>query len=212
MPVIGTREPARAARSTMIFDFSASSAVSAFSALNLVCNRSVDCLCAVLPKCRQQRPHLRDERVRAAPAHPVIPSATVAVGTGLAASPRAQIRACGFPAPGSCLGRRRCAVRGFGDPCSCATGPGRCRWHVSPVLCPERVSRLSLPSTRRLPSIRSTAGHPALSADFIGTTHLYDFSCRASSASALRLPDADRPATSAWRTSNRYPSAHRRRA
>ena len=43
---------------------------------------------------------------------------TVAVGDRVTPAPRAQIPACGFPAPGSCRRSNAIEVRGFGGPCT----------------------------------------------------------------------------------------------
>ena len=72
-------------------------------------------------------------------------------------SPPAQIPACGFPAPGSCLRSNVIGLRGIGYPCS--SDPwARCFSDMPvPALCPEHASQLTLPSTGRLPSTVSAA-------------------------------------------------------
>ena len=72
-------------------------------------------------------------------------------------SPPVQIRACGIPAPGSCLRSNVIGLRGMGYPCS--SDPwARCFSDMrSPALCPEHASQRALPSTDRLPSTVSAA-------------------------------------------------------
>ena len=66
--------------------------------------------------------------------------------------PPAQIPACGFPAPGSCLRSNVIGLRGIGYPYS--SDPwARCFSDMPvPALSPEHASQLTLPSTGRLPS------------------------------------------------------------
>src|SRR5262245_41306201 len=71
--------------------------------------------------------------------------------------PPAQIPACGFPAPGSCLRWNAIGLRGIGYPCSYdpwARGFGD---RSDPALCPGPASQLALPSTGRRPSTVSAA-------------------------------------------------------
>ena len=71
--------------------------------------------------------------------------------------PPVQIRACGFPAPGSCLRSNVIGIRGMGYPCS-SDPRARCFSDMLiPALCPGHASRRALPSTGRLPSTVSAA-------------------------------------------------------
>ena len=72
-------------------------------------------------------------------------------------SPPAQIRACGFPASGSCLRSNVIGLRGIGYPYS--SDPwARCFSDMPvPALCPGHASQLTLPLTGRLPSTVSAA-------------------------------------------------------
>ena len=72
-------------------------------------------------------------------------------------SPPAQIPACGFPAPGSCLGSNVIGLRGMGYPCSSDPWARRFRDMLVPALGPGHASQLTLPSTGRLPSTVSAA-------------------------------------------------------
>ena len=71
--------------------------------------------------------------------------------------PPAQIPACGFPAPGSCLGSNVIGLRGIGYPCS--SDPwARCFSDMPvPALCPGHALQLTLPLTGRRPSTVSAA-------------------------------------------------------
>jgi hypothetical protein len=84
-------------------------------------------------------------------------SPMVALGTKIAPRPPAQIPACGFPAPGSCLGSNVIGLRGIGYPYS--SDPwARCFSDMPvPALSPEHASQLTLPSTGHLSSTVSAA-------------------------------------------------------
>ena len=72
-------------------------------------------------------------------------------------SPPVQIRACGFPAPGSCLRSNVIGLRGIGYPCS--SDPwARCFSDMQfPALCPGHALQRALPLTGCLPSTVSAA-------------------------------------------------------
>jgi hypothetical protein len=72
-------------------------------------------------------------------------------------SPPAQIRTCGFPASGSCLGSNVIGFRGIGYPCSSDPWARGFSDMLVPALCPEHALQLALPSTGRLPSTVSAA-------------------------------------------------------
>jgi hypothetical protein len=72
-------------------------------------------------------------------------------------SPPAQIRTCGFPASGSCLGSNVIGLRGMGYPCSSDPWARCVGTMLRPALCPEHALQLTLPSTGRLPSTASAA-------------------------------------------------------
>jgi hypothetical protein len=72
-------------------------------------------------------------------------------------SPPAQIRTCGFPASGSCLGSNVIDLRGMGYPCSSDPWARRFGDMLGPALCPGHALQLTLPSTGRLPSTVSAA-------------------------------------------------------
>ena len=72
-------------------------------------------------------------------------------------SPPAQIPACGFPAPGSCLGSNVIGLRGIGYPCSSDPWARCFSDMLVPALCPGHALQLTLPSTGRLPSTVSAA-------------------------------------------------------
>ena len=67
-------------------------------------------------------------------------------------SPPVQIRACGFPAPGSCLRSDVIGIRGMGYPCSSDPWARCFSDMLVPALCPEHASQRALPLTGRLPS------------------------------------------------------------
>jgi hypothetical protein len=85
-----------------------------------------------------------------------VPPLRVAAGR-IAPQPSAQIPACGFPAPGSCLGSNVIGLRGFGYPCS--PDPwARCFSDMPvPTLCPVHALQLTLPLTGRHPSTVSAS-------------------------------------------------------
>ena len=72
-------------------------------------------------------------------------------------SPPAQIRTCGFPASGSCLGSNVIGLRGIGYPCSSDPWARRFSDMPVPALSPEHALQLTLPLTGRRPSTVSAA-------------------------------------------------------
>jgi hypothetical protein len=71
--------------------------------------------------------------------------------------PPVQIRACGFPAPGSCLRSNAIGLRGIGYPYSSDPWARCFSDMLIPALCPGHEPRRALPSTGRLPSTVSAA-------------------------------------------------------
>ena len=72
-------------------------------------------------------------------------------------SPPVQIRACGFPAPGSCLRSNVISIRGMGYPFSSDPWTSCINSKPIPALCPGHALQFVLPLTDRLPSTISAA-------------------------------------------------------
>jgi len=72
-------------------------------------------------------------------------------------SPPVQIRACGFPAPGSCLRSNVISIRGMGYPFSSDPWTSCFSSKPIPALCPGHALQFVLPLTDRLPSTISAA-------------------------------------------------------
>src|SRR5262245_48105779 len=78
-------------------------------------------------------------------------------------SPPAQIRTCGFPASGSCLGSNVIGLRGMGYPCSSDPWARRFGDMLVPALCPEHAIAAHPPLDRPpSPHHLRPRCHPAL--------------------------------------------------
>ena len=105
-----------------------------------------------------------------------------------------QIRAGGFPAPGSCLRSHVIGLRGMGYPCS--SDPwARCFGDMPYLaLCPGHASQLALPSTGRLPSTIS-AGDVARHCSRLPRYYAAVRLPLASAAAIGRTPPRNQPST-----------------
>jgi hypothetical protein len=154
-----------------------------------------------------QETHFRECCLRGTPysdGHYSFRCYSVAVGDRVAPAPPAQIPACGFPAPGSCLRSNAIEVRGFGGPCTPNPQARNFRLHAvfGTVSGPGRALLLAFPQAGR-PSLHHLRPRFAVGfvRGFTGTMQPSD-----SSPLPRRLPVAAQPRLGGMRIAARCPA------